>query len=90
MGIAKTTSDYEAWLGSQAALVNREITVKHEKMACGEFPFLRATFYRWAHLFPKHCPQLYEAPRVLGVGDLHIENFGTWRDAEGRLSWGGE
>jgi hypothetical protein len=22
------------------------------------------------------------------VGDLHIENFGTWRDAEGRLIWG--
>jgi hypothetical protein len=25
---------------------------------------------------------------VLGVGDLHIENFGTWRDIEGRLVWG--
>jgi hypothetical protein len=25
---------------------------------------------------------------VLAVGDLHIENFGTWRDAEGRLVWG--
>jgi hypothetical protein len=22
------------------------------------------------------------------VGDLHIENFGTWRDIEGRLIWG--
>jgi hypothetical protein len=22
------------------------------------------------------------------VGDLHVENFGTWRDAEGRLIWG--
>jgi hypothetical protein len=22
------------------------------------------------------------------VGDLHIENFGTWRDLEGRLIWG--
>ena len=39
-------------------------------------------------MFPKHCPQLYDAPKVLGVGDLHIENFGTWRDGEGRLSWG--
>jgi Uncharacterized protein conserved in bacteria (DUF2252) len=28
------------------------------------------------------------APKVLGVGDLHIENFGTWRDEEGRLIWG--
>jgi len=22
------------------------------------------------------------------VGDLHVENFGTWRDIEGRLIWG--
>ncbi len=22
------------------------------------------------------------------MGDLHIENFGTWRDLEGRLIWG--
>jgi hypothetical protein len=25
---------------------------------------------------------------VLAVGDLHVENFGTWRDKEGRLVWG--
>jgi hypothetical protein len=25
---------------------------------------------------------------VLAVGDLHVENFGTWRDADGRLCWG--
>lgn len=25
---------------------------------------------------------------VLAVGDLHVENFGTWRDCEGRLVWG--
>jgi hypothetical protein len=25
---------------------------------------------------------------VLSVGDLHVENFGTWRDLEGRLVWG--
>jgi hypothetical protein len=24
----------------------------------------------------------------LAVGDLHVENFGTWRDSEGRLVWG--
>ena len=26
--------------------------------------------------------------RVLSIGDLHLENFGTWRDADGRLVWG--
>ena len=25
---------------------------------------------------------------MLAVGDLHAENFGIWRDAEGRLAWG--
>jgi hypothetical protein len=25
---------------------------------------------------------------VLSVGDIHLENFGTWRDSEGRLVWG--
>jgi len=52
------------------------------------FVFLRATFYRWMQLWPEHCPSLEEAPRVLGVGDLHLENFGTWRDVDGRLIWG--
>jgi hypothetical protein len=88
MSITKRTAEYEAWLGSQTILDSREINVKHKKMAGSEFAFLRATFYRWAQLFPKHCPDLYQAPRILGVGDLHLENFGTWRDDEGRLNWG--
>ncbi len=29
-----------------------------------------------------------DAPQVLAVGDMHLENFGTWRDADGRLVWG--
>ena len=57
-------------------------------MAGGVSPFLRATFYRWAQVFPKVCPALMDAPALLAVGDLHAENFGTWRDAEGRLIWG--
>ena len=57
-------------------------------MAEGAFPFLRATFYRWVQTWPAICPDLAAAPTVLAVGDLHIENFGTWRDAEGRLIWG--
>jgi hypothetical protein len=88
MSIAKTTAEYEDWLRSQTTLADDEIKLKHKKMACGEFAFLRATFYRWAHLFPKHCEELCKAPSILGVGDLHIENFGTWRDAEARLGWG--
>ena len=57
-------------------------------MAGSLFAFLRATFYRWVSLWPEVCPDLAETPRVLAVGDLHVENFGTWRDTEGRLVWG--
>jgi hypothetical protein len=88
MSIVESTADYEEWLGSQTTLVAPEIQLKHQKMAGDPFPFLRATYYRWSQLFPTHCSELNNAPRVLGVGDLHIENFGTWRDKDGRLAWG--
>ncbi len=52
------------------------------------FAFMRATFYRWVQLWKDQCRVEAAAPSVLAVGDLHIENFGTWRDAEGRLIWG--
>ena len=52
------------------------------------FPFFRATFYRWAQLWPEVCAECADAPVILAVGDLHVENFGTWRDIEGRLVWG--
>jgi uncharacterized protein (DUF2252 family) len=52
------------------------------------FGFLRCTFYRWAQLWPSVCSDLCSAPKVLAVGDLHVNSFGTWRDAEGRLCWG--
>ena len=54
----------------------------------GPFAFLRATYWRWAETVLEICPQLASAPSVLAVGDIHLENFGTWRDAEGRLIWG--
>src|SRR5262245_32358222 len=41
-----------------------------------------------ADLRLKHRSDLTDAPRLLAVGDLHVENFRTWRDAEGRLVWG--
>jgi uncharacterized protein (DUF2252 family) len=88
MSVTKMTAEYESWLRSVTNIDEGELNRKHNKMACSEFMFLRATFYRWAHSFSKHRPELCTAPKVLGVGDLHIENFGTWRDAEGRLSWG--
>ena len=65
-----------------------DLALKHRAMADAAFPFLRATFYRWVGLWREACPDLAAAPKLLAVGDLHVENFGTWRDAEGRLAWG--
>jgi uncharacterized protein (DUF2252 family) len=58
----------------------------------GIFTFFRGTFYRWAGLWETKRKELRQkgvlipgAPEILCVGDLHVENFGTWRDTEGRL-----
>jgi uncharacterized protein (DUF2252 family) len=87
-GIVRATRDYEAWLASRVRVVKADLRAKHRRMEEDGFSFLCATFYRWAHLFPAFCPKLAGAPKVLGIGDLHVENYGTWRDAEGRLVWG--
>ena len=87
-GIVQATADYEAWLGARVDLVKADLKLKHARMADDPFLFFRATFYRWMQLWPRLCPDLDEAPQVVAVGDLHIENFGTWRDVEGRLVWG--
>jgi hypothetical protein len=88
MNVVKATRHFEDWLGHRTALVKKDLRLKHASMAEGIFPFLRATYYRWAQVWPKVCPDLSKGPRVLAVGDLHVENFGTWRDIEGRLIWG--
>jgi uncharacterized protein (DUF2252 family) len=88
MNIVKATRRFEEWLGQHTTLVKPDLRLKHERMAEAVFPFLRATFYRWMQIWPEVCPDLAKAPRVLSVGDLHVENFGTWRDIEGRLVWG--
>jgi hypothetical protein len=90
MNIVKSTARYENRLREQLKgdLVKKELTKKHDKMAKDAFQFLRATYWRWAETILDVCPDLRDAPQVLAVGDIHVENFGTWRDAEGRLVWG--
>jgi hypothetical protein len=87
-GIIEATLEFEKWLGGQLPIIKQDLRLKHQYMAEAAFPFFRATFYRWLQLWPEVCPELAKAPKVLAVGDLHIENFGTWRDLEGRLIWG--
>jgi Uncharacterized protein conserved in bacteria (DUF2252) len=86
--IVQATADFEKWASRHVNLIRSDVKLKHRNMALSAFPFLRATFYRWAQLWPVLCPELARAPQVLAVGDLHVENFGTWRDFEGRLIWG--
>jgi Uncharacterized protein conserved in bacteria (DUF2252) len=88
MNIIKANQKYEAWLGERIPLLTADLEHKHELMRMAPFPFLRATFFRWAQTWPAVSPKTAAAPLVLGVGDLHVENFGTWRDIEGRLVWG--
>ena len=88
MEIQEATRRYEAWLAAHLPLVREDLAAKHEAMRADPFDFLRATFYRWVQRFPAVCPGPAAAPPLLAVGDLHLENFGTWRDAEGRLVWG--
>ena len=88
MTVDKATRKYEEWLSRHLRLLPADLAFKHQQMRSAPFPFLRATFYRWAQVWPELCPEAAQAPVVLAVGDLHIENFGTWRDIEGRLIWG--
>jgi hypothetical protein len=86
--ISKATRKFENWLGKHVPLLKPDLKLKHNLMAEDSFGFLRGTFYRWAQVWGELCPDLVKAPDVLAVGDLHVENFGTWRDLEGRLVWG--
>ncbi len=88
MGILEATRRFEEWLGKRTPLVKSDLAFKHKQMRSDPFLFFRATYYRWAQLWLEYCPKLARVATVLAVGDLHLENFGTWRDEEGRLIWG--
>jgi hypothetical protein len=86
--IHEATRDYERWLRRETSIVAPALRDKHARMRDDLFAFLRGTYYRWAQLYPSVVADARGAPRVLAVGDLHVDSFGTWRDAEGRLAWG--
>lgn len=88
MNIQRATRDYEAWMHACTTVVQSDLRSKHEQMRDDLFMFFRGTFYRWAQVWPGICPDLRDAPKVIAIGDLHVNSFGTWRDSEGRLAWG--
>ena len=88
MSIQSLTTSYEAWMRECTTVVAADLRAKHEQMKRDPYNFLRGTFYQWIQMWPKICPELSHAPKVLAPGDLHVGSFGTWRDSEGRLCWG--
>jgi hypothetical protein len=88
--IVESTRAFEAWMRKRTDVSKRLLKNKHRKMGTGAFPFLRATFYRWVEQWPEVCPGLARRDEdvLLAVGDLHVENFGVWRDSQKRLVWG--
>src|SRR5207253_4765315 len=88
MSFVKDNEKYERWLRKHCRVVEADLKKKHERMRESAFVFLRATVCRWAKRVEGIGADLAKTPPVLSVGDLHLENFGTWRDAEGRLVWG--
>ena len=88
MNIVQATRRFESWLGKTIELVPDDLVYKHQQMKADPFLFFRATYYRWCQRWREECPRLAGAATTSSVGDLHLENFGTWRDVEGRLIWG--
>jgi Uncharacterized protein conserved in bacteria (DUF2252) len=90
LNIVEATTVYERSAGAFTPLDRDELAYKHDQMADADdpFPFFRATYYRWAATFPQVLPDEHAAPAVPSVGDLHVENFGTWRDADSRPVFG--
>src|SRR5579871_1093792 len=88
MDIVEATQSFESWLARHTSLLPQDLRLKHTAMRDDLFAFLRATYYRWAQVWPEACSDFARDITVLAVGDLHVENFGTWRDADARLVWG--
>jgi len=56
--IGECTRSYEKWLASRIPLIQEDLRLKHAEMKKALFPFMRATFYRWAQVWPQVCGDL--------------------------------
>jgi hypothetical protein len=87
-GIAEATAAYERWRERRIPIVAEDLAFKHAKLRESPFVLFRGTYYRFFQQFERVLPEPARAPAVVAVGDLHVENFGTWRDRDARLAWG--
>lgn len=88
MDVFEATTRDEAWMRRCTSVVEAHLRRNHEQMREDVFCFLRGTFYRWAQLCRTFVLSSGSRPMCFAVGDLHVNSFGTWRDAEGRMCWG--
>ena len=88
--IHASTRANEQWLRATlgAEVVEADLVARRAKLADKPFTYLRAAYWRWVELLPESWGPKRPGMAVLAVGDVHLENFGTWRDGEGRLVWG--
>jgi hypothetical protein len=82
------TASYERWRTQRIPIVAADLEHKHERLAESPFVLLRGSYYRFIAELPSTASDVMSAPATIVVGDLHIENFGTWRDEDARLVWG--
>ena len=83
-----TTESYERWRERRIQIVEADLELKRVKLGQSPFLLARGSYYRYFTEFPRLLGELAAAPRAVSVGDLHVENFGTWRDRDARLVWG--
>ncbi|MCW2759615.1 MAG: hypothetical protein JWO46_3361, partial [Nocardioidaceae bacterium] len=82
------TDDYEHWLRRRLDLDTVGLAAKHAGMHDKELAFLRGTYYLWLVRVSEELPEVLARHPVPLVGDLHVENFGTWRDTTRVRRWG--
>lgn len=82
------TASYEQWRARRIQVIADDLELKRARLQESAFVLFRGTPYRYHEQFAALAPELARAPLAVSVGDLHIENFGTWRDRDARLVWG--
>jgi hypothetical protein len=87
-GFREISDRYEAWRARRIPLIGDDVQAKYARMAQSPWWLARGAYHRYATQFAQLVPDLAQAPVAVSVGDLHVENFGTWRDRAGRLVWG--
>ncbi len=87
-GFSEVSERYEAWRARRIPLIEADVQAKYARMAESPWLLARAGYHRYAAQFSELLPDLANAPVAVSVGDLHVENYGTWRDRAGRLVWG--